>query len=384
LLKQLSFVCAAAISACAAILASTPAHAQGKAPPSFSCALAKDPIETAICNDQKLAEADSLMARLFATSRVSAFGFGASNEAAVQRKWLKDRGSCRVGNGSADKACLESAYHDRNQRLAVAALFTAPDLALATLHQIDPEAAPLYEAILTYAREPVGSDWSGSPLLSKRAQIVRLIEPYLRRFASESDLSFGRDILKDEGVQSPLDALASETKFIDFVKVTSAYLDGEPMPRSMPCAAIVKNPKLLNATSAVFGSTLDNFIMYSDCGETLPALPAVEAVAHRVQQLWPDCQGTIRFAGYRDFWVLLVDGARLASASAITKFAHSGRSRRGSAFPVRRGISPQSIRAAIDELASYYRVYRKAQQNDAQVYARSAIRDIANDRQECE
>ncbi|MGC6547664.1 hypothetical protein ACP0HG_27050, partial [Escherichia coli] len=73
----------------------------------------------------------------------------------------------------------------------------------------------------------------------------------------------------------------SDRHFAAFLNVLGPYLD-EPRlsgaPRTLPCAAIVRHPKLLEATGPAFGSTLDNFIFRNDCRDTLPPLPSLDAL----------------------------------------------------------------------------------------------------------
>src|SRR5207248_2340721 len=100
-------------------------HAQAASTPSFNCSGATDPIDLAICNDPKLAEADAVMGRLFAAVKVSAFGEGPSNELAAQREWLESRRTCRTPDRRvypSRERCLSGFYERRNQALAVAAL----------------------------------------------------------------------------------------------------------------------------------------------------------------------------------------------------------------------------------------------------------------------
>src|SRR4051794_12611533 len=212
--------------------------------PSFDCAAAKDTIDQTICGDSGLAEADRLMARLYSATKVSAFGRGPSNQLVRQREWLKERakscGAADIKPFKSQAECLNGYYTDRNHALAVAALFSEPELALATLKRLDPEAAPLYEAITLYA--------------NARSPPSYLLQPYFDKFQTDEARSYGRDILADDRIRSPAHELASEQKFAEFLKITSAYLRDDPIPRPFPCAAIVRRPGLLAATGPVFGS----------------------------------------------------------------------------------------------------------------------------------
>lgn len=360
------------------------AASQNPPAPSFNCAAAKGTVETTICDDPSLAEADALMARLFASVRVSAFGRGPSNELTAQRDWLKQREQCtdfkRVY--ASREECLRGHYRDRNQALAVANLIVEPALALATLYKLDPETAPLFEAILIHVSEPPGSDWSRPALGTKRARLLNHLEGYFARFRTEERLSFGRAILEDAKIERAEDALKSDAHFSQFVQITSAYLGGEPTPRQMPCAAILKNPKLLDATGPVFGSTLDNFVIYPDCEETLPPLPGLGRLVDNVWKLWPDCEGSIRFASMRHFGTV-VSGARVANRREIQAFARSREARRALAMPQRKGLSPKLASAAFEELAAYYGRYQGASPNEARLYAASMVREIGLSTDEC-
>jgi hypothetical protein len=364
-------------------------RAAARAPaPSFDCAKAKSRAETAICGDPLLAEYDAMMGRLYAATKVSAFGIGPSNMPALQREWLADQSCASPRNGLEEvRGCLRYSYPLRIQELAVAALFRDPGSALPILRRFDPEGAPMQEAILLYASEPVGANWSSPAYAAKRAQMLGLLGPYAARFATDEKLVYGRDILKDEGIVTAEDALKSEKNFATFLKITSAYLGDGPSPelpvltpRFMACAAVLRHPKLLDATDAAFGSGLDNFIMDADCFQTLPPLPALDRLYKRVQALWEKCDGSIRFAGYRSFGVS-VDATRLATRAAIHRFAvsHQGRL----ALPKRRGIAPALIDSAVDELAAYYVRYRNAPVAEARAYALSEIAAIASNRQDC-
>jgi len=362
-----------------------PAAASADSPgPSFDCALARGTVETTICDDPNLSRADALMAQLFASVRVSAFGKGPSNEVGAQLKWLKDRQNCdKFGTAYASREeCLRTYYRDRNQQLAAAALFREPALALETLYALDPEAAPLFEAIQLFVSEPPKTNWSLPRLSSKRARLLDRLEIYLAKFRSENDWSYGRDILEGEKIARAEDALSSDQKFAQFVQIASAYIGGDPVPRQLPCAAILKNRQLLEASGPVFGSTLDNFIIYPDCEETLPPLPALDRLVDNVWKLWPDCEGTIRFAGYRMFG-LTVSGARVANGNDIRIFVKSRDARQGLALPQRKGLSPKLTQAAFKSLTGYYQRYQGVSNREAQLYAASMVREIGHGSDEC-
>ena len=341
--------------------------------PSFECVNAKTTIEREICRDPTLAEADSLLARLYAAVGVSAFGKGSSNEAAAQRQWLKDRETCDHPNQDNLNSCLSYAYGNRNKALAVAALYSDPDLATVTLRKLDPEFAPMAEAIVLYASEPVGTDWQLSPLAQKRDSLLALLRPYQRNFEQDEMLSYGRDILDGEGIKTAEDAIKDENSFARFIQVASAYFREGPTPRSMPCGAIVRHPDLIDATDSAFGSTLDNFIIHPDCEETLPPLPQLATLIDRIIDGWPNCEGTIRFSAYRSFGAA-VSKARLATGADL------GTSSR---MPRVKGVSSALVDATIRELAGYYVANDRAPVAAASKLARQKVQAVMSSGRYC-
>ena len=342
--------------------------------PSFDCSKGETPVERAICKDAGLAAADALMARLYGDVRVSAFGKGTSNQPAIQREWLKDRESCARPNPDNLKSCLEYVYAERNRQLAVAALYSNPAGAIEALRKIDSEFAPLAEAIVLYSNESPGTDWLSPSLARKREQLVGLLRPYQRKFEQDTMLSYGRDILDGEGIKTAEDAIRNEKSFAHFVQIASAYFREGPTPRSMPCGAILRHPALLDATASVFGSTLDNFIVYPDCDEMLPPLPRLSALVDRINAGWPDCEGTIRFSAYRSF-VYAISEARLAMASDVS--AKTPR------MPRLKGVPTAQVEAAIKELTAYYVANDRAPVSPAPKLARQKIFAIMASGQYC-
>ena len=346
------------------------APAPDRVGPSFDCSAAKTVIDRTICGDASLSEADALMGRLFAATKTSAFGRGPSGELAVQRKWLADRAKdCEKPKTpwKTPAECLADYNKDRLHELAVAALFTEPELALATLKRIDPDAAPLYEAITLYANAPS----------LPRAQMAPLLKRYFDKFNRNDDFSFGRDILSEDKIKTPADALESEHKFVEFLTVTSAYLEGDPTPRPLPCAAIMRKPGLLGAMGPIFGSTLDNFVFYPDCDTTLPPLPAFDRMVAAINKSWPICDGTIRFAAYRGYDSAQMS-ARLVGPKELAAFARSK-------DPPRqlKGVPSALVSAAIGELAAYYQTYRKVSPATAKAAALGAVRDVLAGAHDC-
>lgn len=351
-------------------------RAQSSPQPSFDCAKVGTAVERAICGDSALAAADALMARLYARAQVSAFGQGSSNQLAVQRKWLAERDeACRSERGGDLALCLRRMTEERTSDLAVAVVFDEPDLALSTLHRLRPGWAPLVEAVYLYAGEPVGTGWQAPAMAGKRARMLALLEPYARRFSTDADLSYGRDILKDLGISDADGALASESAFASFVEVASAYSEDATFP-VMPCAAVVRHPGLLAATGAVFGSTLDSFVVKADCAATLPPRPKLDQLVDRIVDGWPECEGTIRFAAYRAFDVT-VNETMLATEARLAGDLPNA------PIPRRRGVSAGLVDAAVAELATYYQGYGRASATAAPDLARIMVRRVMESAHEC-
>lgn len=359
-----------------AFLVAAAAAAALQAPrPSFDCSAAATPVEIDICREPKLAAADSLMGRLFGEARVSAFGEGPSGELAVQRRWLGSRSAaCRKPEREERVECLLRLYKARNRDLAVAALFRQPSIALPALYELDPEGAPLVEAIYLYSGEGARADWKSKARAARRARIVGLLAPLVRRLASD-EASYGREILASDGIRTAGDALASDESFNAFIRVSSAYVEGEPVPRTFPCAAILRNPALIEASGSVFGSTLDAFILEPDCDETLPPTPGFDALVGRLVAGWPNCEGTIRFAGYRGFSQEVLN-ARLATGPAAASL-------KPSPLPRRKGVSQADVKAAIADLAGYYRRYRRASPAEAPSLAAERVTAVMSAAQQC-
>src|SRR5207244_2926155 len=159
----------------------------------------------------------------------NAFGKGPSNEPAAQREWLKSR-----ERGCADSTdpqqCLSSIYAERNEELALAVLFTHPDIALPELQRLNPEAAPLFEAIYVYARSAKVSD-------RDRKGVAALLEPYASKAGDGESW----------GESSPAEATKNDDAFAEFVGIRSAYLRHDVGGRAFPCAAAVRKPDLVDA-----------------------------------------------------------------------------------------------------------------------------------------
>lgn len=348
--------------------------------PSFACAAEQGPMETTVCASPTLSAADRLMATLYAASRVGAFGAGASNTQVGQRKALQNMQSCtkqRAKTSTAD--CLKGFYDQRTAELATAVIIRAPDLALPVLRKIDPPFAPVAEAIGLWASEPAETNWAAPIRAAKRARITALLSPMMHLLKTESDDQFARSILGENSdgpaINEIGDVFKLDRHFAAFMSIVGSILpeSATGIGRAIPCAAIVHHPKLLAATGAVFGSTMDMTVLGTDCKDTLPPAPALTTLDGRLRKGWPNCDGTIRFAAYRTYQVSL-DSARLGITSHAPK----------TTVPHRRGANAADVAAAHSELAVYYVQYLGRTQQQATAMAADAISALMNTAQECD
>jgi hypothetical protein len=177
-----------------------------------------------------------------------------------------------------------------------------------------------------------------------------------------------------DGIAKLDDILSSPSHFALFLNVLGPELDDStPGSPAIPCAAVVGHPSLLGATASAFGSNMDNFVLRTDCKETLPAIPALNSLDAKLWKKWPDCEGTIRFAAYRTYDVAL-DVARLGFTKHEPK----------ASLVQRDGVKPVDVAAARSELAAYYVQYLGKTPTQARSMASDAIITILNDAHECE
>jgi len=351
--------------------------------PSFTCAVTSTGVEQVICTTPDLAAADRTMATLYALDRVSAFGSGASDELAAQREALKQmRGCAKPPAGDTVAECLRIEYARRNNSLALAALMLSPDVALPVLRRTDPAFAPVLEAVALWATEPAGADWSDPTRAAKRERISALLAPLVADLMGKD---YPRTMLTEPGadgvaVKRVGDIFISERHFTAFLNVLGPYLPDGNWParsatgrRSLPCAAVIRHPALLGATQSAFGSTLDNFVLDTDCAQTLPPTPMLTALDGKLNAAWPPCDGTIRFAAYRVYETAL-DTARLGLAHRDP----------GIKAPRRRGVTPADITAARSELTALYAAHLGKSPAEAAAMAGDAINSIMATAQECE
>ncbi|WP_294254463.1 hypothetical protein [uncultured Sphingomonas sp.] len=361
------------------VLAAAPVPTQTG--PSFACGTAATSTEKAICADSKLSTLDQEMAQLFGIARESAFGSGTSNQLAAQRTALRDIRACGTSGAEQPlRTCIERRYTVRNQELAIAALLKAPALALTVLRRGDPTFAPILEAVQLWSEAPVDANWSAPERAKARTRIATLLKPYLAGLQTNPDQSFGNSILREPGtdgitVTTIDDLFRSDRHFTAFLNVLGPYLDAPKtsgMPRTLPCAAIVRHPKLLDATGPVFGSTMDNFVFRNDCSETLPPLPSLAALQAKLFRSWPECEGTIRYMAYSSF-NRDVDAARLGLVAP-------GKVK---AVPARRGVTRADVDGVERDLTAYYAAHLH-RAPAAAAMARSALSQLLTDAHQCE
>lgn len=270
------------------------AKAQAQQGPSFNCANATD-VDAVVCKDAKLAADDRRLTALYAATRDAAIGAGASQQLTWQRKWLKDTHTeCAAAAWARHQAyktqrdCIADAYNTRLDELATAALFSDHADAMAVIRETSPADAAIYEAIYQYA--------TTDDARARAAKVVPLIAPVYAGLDAEHKTAF----TDNGGPATAADAVKSDAAFGTFVNVTVSELEHSVM---WSCAAFVKRPGLLDALGPMYGSTRDNFLPQADCDEmTAPQIAPFNDFMTTTLQNAPDCGGTIRFAGGREFY----------------------------------------------------------------------------------
>jgi len=343
--------------------------------PSFACSAARTEVERTVCTTPELAREDAVMARLYAAARRGARDDGQSGQGAAQLAWLRERAGCEKFNSSAYTSraeCLGGQYRTRNIALATAALFTDREFALEQLRRLDPKDAPLVTALVIHASHPPGSNWTSPALAADRARIAALFKTPHAELGSDPMQGYGRAILNDSAASLD-DAFKSDRAFADTLAILAVYAQGEQTPILIPCAALVRNPALIAVTEPRFGSSLDNFVPRSDCETALAPAPALAALSDRISRTWPDCEGTIRFASYRDFAVRL-DEARLGHPPVKVSASK----------PLRRlrAVAPGQIATAEAELSSRYLAWG-VPLRQAAATARARIAALLNSAHHC-
>lgn len=345
--------------------------------PSFDCAKASSAVERAICNDPVLSTEDTVMARLYTSARISVTGRGPSGQVQAQTEWLRRRASCEKSDPKTETTrseCLLASYRQRNAELALGAIPADRDFALKTLNRLDPQSAPLVEAMVLYADQPPGSNWNSAVMAAPRSRIMTVLEATWTRFNGDENTSFGREILKDSGITGTAEMFKGDHDFAYAIGILGTYSQSETGPATFPCSVLLRNPQLISAEGPFFGSSLDNFIPVSNCQTAMPPLPALDALVKAIWATWPQCEGTIRFAGYRSF-ATSVDAARIGQpieAKVGTK-----------ALSRIRGVKSTMVIAAQNALAAHYRANLGLSPAKALATAHARIGDILSGAHEC-
>jgi uncharacterized protein YecT (DUF1311 family) len=361
-------------------------HAQTT--PSFDCGKASSALEKLICRDPEIAAADADMAKLYALAQPSAFGKGISNQLSAQREWLPGREGCMKlssapsaeGRIYGPRECLTSEYRERNRALAAAILLNHPDAALSVLRKSSPQIAPLYEALQLYLTKPVTAKWSDTAHRSTGKKVAELLDAYYADLKNDANKGYGLSVLTDIAA-SPADAIASDSKMASAVGIISVYINNDEGAASFPfpCAVLVKRPDMISAAGPYFGSSLDNFLPWPDCKETLPAQPRLDALSKELNALFwkdQDCGGgTIRFAYYRSY-SQLQHSARIGLPIKRQEGQNSQLTRKGLRQPL--------VYAAQAELADQYARYNGLSKAEADKRARFWLGRMIADAGECE
>jgi uncharacterized protein len=309
--------------------AAPPAESVSVQHPSFSC-VTPTALEMLICADPVLADDDRRMAVLYAAARAGALGDGGSQVEHTQRAWLKSRNAaCASGDVS---SCLSKEYDARLTELAVAALFQTPGAALAELKRQNQAAFPLYEAIYRYATldEPARSQ-----------TVAPLIAPIFDTIHNKPWATPLRDIADAES------AAASDHAFTTVLDVVSV----SDYTVTLPCAAIVHRPGLIDALDSLYGGAIDGRLIQSDCDSTLPATPKLDHLLAEVVSAQSFCTGTIRFSLGRNYGMTLVK-VRLHRLDILPEVTLPNRAKVANAqFRSEHTVQMQD---ATDELAHYY------------------------------
>ena len=311
--------------------------------PSFSCSKAAATVEAAVCADPRLAARDHTLSVLFAAVRVSAAGVGPSNELAKQREWLALRDtSCTEARSRT--ACLANLYDERLYALALAALFTAHDPALAELRRQTPKDAQVYEAIYRYATiaNPKVRAKAVAPLIAPTFEAVR-IHPAQDIGGMHVPSQPERRL---EDIPTAEAATATDDHFAAFLDVAFMWAMDQYRAK-LPCATLARRPGLLPALGQRWDPS-------TDCEETLPPTPLLDALLASARKVTPDCGGTIRIDLGADFAAFLV--AKRLNLHDKNE-ANAGAEQAGPVEQDFRQASRAEIAAASQEMAHYYAAY---------------------------
>ncbi len=356
-----------------------PAKAKG-----IDCSKASTSVDKFKCTNADLKAQDDVMARLYAVARVNMYGKGPSGEIATQKKWLHtaaQQAQCMAMAADKRAGCIIEEYKSRNLELAFSAMPKAPDAALQVLRDQNIDTEPYYEALTIFTSEPDGTDWLAPALSTKREKIEKLVAPAFaakdKNKDEESDGHFNSLLFEDASVATPDDILKSSRNFAGFFRAVT-YDAQTPLP----CGYVVSHQGLLDATNSYFGATSDNFIVQTDCDVTAPTAPKFSALIKQINDKWPQCDGTIRFAAYREFAVA-VDRVLSPSARAIEDFKATAPLIKEEEHSLI-GVSPKVITAAKLEMTNYYMKYLGVTQTKAALFAQGKIADVLAHGQQCE
>ena len=246
-------------------------------------------IESIVCADSELAAQHRVILALNSAVGVDALGSGPSQYATLQDKWLKSRDE-NCANKPPVRACLIYSYLFQLKALASSALFVVPNVALPALRQVDPDAAPVYEALYRYAMIADEAE--------RTKAVEALIAPSFDVVSHQFQSSF---LFKD--IPTAHEAAATDGAFSTFIAV-SALVDRRI---TVPCAALIRRPGLIAILDARYGSSIDAGLPNSDCDAMLPPLPDFLNLANMAIRSSTACQGgTIRFAFGRQLQATLV------------------------------------------------------------------------------
>lgn len=234
--------------------------------------------------------------------------------------------------------------------------------AATALTQPNPPAASIYEAIDRYS--------TIEDATKRTAVVAVMIAPMVRQL--EANPTLGHPLNN----ASALELASSDAAFALFLGVASLGATFTPpnAPLTLPCAALVRRPGLMAALGSVYGGAIDSQLVATDCEATLPALPALDALAHAAEQVQPDCPGTVRFSLYREYTrtrlaVRLHDMALWRAASDVPEASMQ--------YPVDepRFIADHQalMRQAAAELAAYYTSQFAVPAGAAQEQAQRAV-----------
>ncbi len=310
--------------------------------PSFSCSKPSR-VEAAICADPSLAARDRVMAMLFDAAKVSALGIGPSNELAVQRAWLKRRGT--LCGGESLSKCISDDYDDRLFDLAIADMFSPQEAALRELKRQNEKAAAFYQTLADYVTLPTGS--------TRVAKLTADIKPIFDELSRSAPGSGAGSI-----AATPEEVISNDKSFSDFIAAASSEsILNRVAPLALPCGALVRRPGLLAALGSRYGGAVDGMLPVTDCADTMPPTPALTELVSAAAPDPADCTGTIRVSTGKEF-DKLVQAVRLHIPALwhLPGKAQMTNQKDSEAAQLKKSINKQWI-SAVNELAAYYVEY---------------------------